>query len=193
MNIATCWRCCGVRSTQRPRSRRGAQRRAIGACGTMTSAVRLPGNPRATRTVCSERVARLRPPQLNQDTTRRGPMLFSRKTSFIAVLVAASVGAPPLGRPPVAAHGNWGQPQVVGVAVLPERMRVRRRARFARFRAIVWRVLRRRRQAAARIEAQRPSLSSRRPLRDSYARGPPRGPDPASASSIAGRRHAARL
>lgn len=120
-------------------------------------------------------------------------MLFTRKTSFIAVLVAASVGAPPLGRPPVPAHGNSGQPPVIGVAVLPERMRVRRRARLARFRAIVWRVLRRGRQAAARIEAQRPSLSSRRPLRDSYARGPPHGPDPASAASIAGRRHAARL
>jgi hypothetical protein len=100
-------------------------------------------------------------------------MLFIRKTSFIAVLVAASVGSPPLGSPPVPTH-NSGQPPVIGVAILPERMRVRRRARFASFRAIAWRVLRRRRRGAAGIEAQGPRLSSRRPLRDSYARGPPR-------------------
>jgi hypothetical protein len=100
-------------------------------------------------------------------------MLVIRKTSFIAVLVAASVGVPPLGSPPVPTHGNSGQPPVIGVAIVPERTGVRRRARFASLRAMAWRVLRRRRQAAPGIEAQAPRLSSRRPLRDSYARGPP--------------------
>jgi len=95
------------------------------------------------------------------------------KTSSVAVLVVTLVGTPPLGRPLAPTHGGTGQPPVIGVAILPERPRVRRRTRVASIRTIGWRILRRLRPASPATGTYGQSLYSRLPLRDSLARGPP--------------------
>ena len=102
-------------------------------------------------------------------------MLRIRKRSFAVTLALAAAGMPALGHPLVPAHGATGPPPVIGVAILPERARVRRRLRSASLRVIRWRALRRHRQALTTFGAHRQSLHSRLPLRESYARGPPRG------------------
>jgi hypothetical protein len=102
-------------------------------------------------------------------------MLLIKKRSFVVALALASAGMPAVGRPPAPTHGIAGPPPVIGVAVLPERARVRRRSRFASVRVIRLWILRLRREALAATRAHRESLHSRLPLRESYARGPPRG------------------
>jgi hypothetical protein len=100
-------------------------------------------------------------------------MLLIRKRSFVVALALASAGMPAVGRPPAPAHGIAGPPAVIGVAVLPERARVRRRSRFASVRVIRLRILRCHRALTA-TRAHREGLHSRLRRRESYARGPPR-------------------
>jgi hypothetical protein len=102
-------------------------------------------------------------------------MLLIRKRSFVVALALASAGMPAVGRPPAPTHGIAGPPPVIGVAVLPERAgALRRRSRFASVRVILLQILRIRRGSLTAIGAHRQSLHSRLPLRESYARGPPR-------------------
>lgn len=99
-------------------------------------------------------------------------MLITRRASFVAPLVVALAGT--LVWPTPASHARAARPPVIEIAVLPPRARVRRRRRSTRLRVTALRILGRRRDLAA-LQARAPGVSSRLPLRDSYACGPPRG------------------
>jgi len=111
-------------------------------------------------------------------------MPFPRKTSFVLPLVVAVVGTAAF---PVssasAAHGAAGHPAAFGLAILPRRPRVRTSRRLARTRFIELRVVGRCRRFMAVLHARLRNLFPRLPLRDSYARGPPRPRVPASPPS----------
>jgi hypothetical protein len=102
-------------------------------------------------------------------------MPFPRKISLVAPLVAALLGTVALPvLPGSAAHGGAGRPAVLELAVLPRRPRVRRRRALAGRRVIALQILGRRRRCPAALRAREQNLWPRLPLRDSYARGPPR-------------------
>jgi hypothetical protein len=99
-------------------------------------------------------------------------MLLTRKTSFVAVLVIALTGTPAL----TLAQSPSGQHAAGGVhfATLPRRTRLRKRSRYSRVRRLPRRSRDRLRAATAAIGSRRRKFRPRLPLRDSYARGPPR-------------------
>ena len=101
-------------------------------------------------------------------------MNLPRKTVFVVTLAGAVLGTPALlVRAPVA-PGGAGHAPLRQVASLPARVRVRRRVRGAKRRAIPWRNGLSVAGIARRIRASSESARSRLAPHDSYARGPPR-------------------
>lgn len=97
-----------------------------------------------------------------------------RKSLLPLTVVLALFGTPALASVQApGAPGGVGHLPVIQLATLPRRLRLRRRVRGAKARAVAWRLGRRVRGAAARIRARCESIQPRLPPHDSYARGPP--------------------
>jgi hypothetical protein len=102
-------------------------------------------------------------------------MPLTRKNKLVAALVAALVLMPAIPAPLTPAPPSPpDHPPVMQLGILPKAARLRRQRRYATDVTIGARLLRRLRETKAWIRARGLNLRPRLPMRESYARGPPR-------------------
>ena len=99
---------------------------------------------------------------------------LARNNKLAATVVALLVSVSAAGMSVTTARGASEHPPVIAVAVLPEAARLQRKRRYAAGRVIRRRLVRRARANKVWSRRRRLNLRPRLPVREWYARGPPR-------------------